>query len=38
MCITKVKPEIKKNIVSIVVPEFKGIDSLPLTLEQLQEL
>ena len=25
MCITKVKPEIRKNIVSIIVPEFKEI-------------
>ena len=28
MCITKVKREVKENIKSIVVPEFKGIDSL----------
>ena len=28
MCITKVKPEIRKNIKSIVVPEFDGIDNL----------
>jgi len=36
MCITKVKPEIKKNIVSIIVPEFKGIDNLPINIEQLK--
>jgi len=35
MCITKVKPEIKKNIVSIIVPEFKGIDNLPTDIQQL---
>lgn len=29
MCITYVKPEIKRNIKSIVVKEFKGIDHLP---------
>ena len=28
MCITKVKPEIRKNIKSIIVPEFDGIDNL----------
>jgi hypothetical protein len=37
MCITKVKQEIKKAIVSIVVPEFKGIDRLPNDLNQLKE-
>ncbi len=35
MCITKVVDDIKKDIVSIVVPEFKGIDQLPVDLEQL---
>lgn len=35
MCITKVKPDIKKNIVSIAVPEFRGIDHLPLNIEKL---
>jgi hypothetical protein len=35
MCITKVNPELKGKIVSIVVPEFKGIDSLPSCLDQL---
>lgn len=29
MCITKVVPQIKEKIVSIVVGEFKGIDDLP---------
>ena len=28
MCITNVKEEIKKNIKSIVVEEFKGIDKI----------
>lgn len=37
MCITKVKPEIKAKIVSIVVPEFKGIDTLPHVLEELRK-
>ena len=32
MCITNVSPEIKKNILSIVVPEFKGIDTLELQI------
>ncbi len=36
MCITKVKPEIKKNIISIVVREFQGIDHLPVNTEQLK--
>ncbi len=35
MCITKVSPEIKKKIVSIIVPEFKGIDTLKLDIERL---
>jgi len=35
MCITKVKPEIRNNIKSIVVPEFKGIDHLPLEYVRL---
>lgn len=34
-CITKVKPAIKEKILSIIVPEFKGIDHLPIELEQL---
>jgi len=38
MCITKVKPEIKKNIVSIIVPEFKGIDNLSTDIEKLKEV
>ncbi|MFD1178104.1 hypothetical protein ACFQ3W_17585 [Paenibacillus puldeungensis] len=29
MCITKVAPQIKEKIVSIVVGEFKGIEDLP---------
>lgn len=37
MCITNVRKEIKDTIVSIVVPEFKGIDDLPDDLEQLKE-
>lgn len=36
MCITKVNPEIKEKIVSIIVPEFKGIDSLNIDIERLQ--
>ena len=36
MCITKVNLEIRKTIVSIVVPEFKGIDHLPDSMEQLE--
>lgn len=35
MCITYVKPEVKENIKSIVVPEFAGIDALPLLLSDL---
>lgn len=35
MCITQVNPVIKEKIVSIVVPEFKGIDNLPANLERL---
>lgn len=38
MCITKVKPEIKEKILSIVVPEFKGIDNLPADIERLKEV
>lgn len=30
MCITKVQPVIKENILSIVVKEFDGIDDLPI--------
>jgi len=37
MCITKVEPEIKENIISIIVPEFKGIDNLPTDIEHLKE-
>lgn len=36
MCITKVDPIIKSKIVAIAVPEFKGIDGLPLDLEKLK--
>ena len=36
MCITKVNPEIKEKIVSIVVPEFKGIDTLDMDIERLR--
>lgn len=37
MCITKVSPEIKSKIQSIIVPEFRGIDHLPEDLEQLKK-
>ena len=37
MCITKVVPKIKENIVSIVVKEFKGIDDLPLNVAALTQ-
>lgn len=36
MCITKVNPNIKEKILSIVVPEFMGIDNLPTNIEQLK--
>jgi hypothetical protein len=35
-CITKVKPEIKERIVSIIVPEFKGIDHLSVDIGRLR--
>lgn len=35
MCITYMKPELKKRIRSIIVPEYAGIDSLPDELELL---
>lgn len=35
MCITKVNPTIKEKMRSIVVPEFKGIDHLPINIHQL---
>jgi len=35
MCITKVTPETKENIKSIVVPEFKGIDNLSTDINHL---
>jgi len=38
MCITHVNPEIKKQIVSLVVPEFKGIDNLPLSIKELKAI
>jgi hypothetical protein len=37
MCITNVCKDIKETIISIVVPEFKGIDHLPNDLNQLKE-
>ncbi|MHC1723099.1 MAG: hypothetical protein AB9836_07855 [Aminipila sp.] len=37
MCITKVNREIKRNILSIVVPEFKGIDNLPTDINRLKK-
>lgn len=36
MCISKVKPEIRESIVSIVVHEFQGIDNLPENIDQLK--
>lgn len=36
MCITKVQPKIKDRIVSIVIPEFKGIDKLPVDITNLK--
>lgn len=36
MCITKVSPQIKQKIKSIVVPEFKGIDHLPSEIDMLK--
>ena len=38
MCITKINPEVKEKILSIVVPEFKGIDNLPIDIKQLKEV
>ncbi|SEW44253.1 LNS2 domain-containing protein [[Clostridium] fimetarium] len=38
MCITKVNKEIKENILSIVVSEFKGIDNLPTDIERLKAI
>lgn len=38
MCITKVKPEIRKNIIAVAVPEFKGIDHLPTDIKILQKV
>ena len=35
MCINKVEPKIKEKIKSIVVAEFKGIDHLPVDLDEL---
>jgi hypothetical protein len=35
MCITNVDPLLKKEIHSIVVEEFKGIDQLPASVEEL---
>lgn len=37
MCITHVRPEIKSKIKSIVIKEFKGIDFLPSSIEDLAE-
>lgn len=36
MCITKVNQEIRKKILSIIVPEFKGIDNLPADIDSLK--
>ncbi len=38
MCIAKVSQDIKEKILSIVVPEFKGIDNLPTHIERLKEV
>jgi len=35
MCITKVAPELKRSIRSIVVKEHQGIDHLPVNLDEL---
>lgn len=35
-CITKVAPEIKEKIISIIVNEFKGIDDLPRNISKLK--
>lgn len=35
MCITYVKPEVKNKVKSIIVKEFQGIDTLPLSLSEL---
>ena len=35
LCITKVRTEIKENIKSIIVPEFKGISQLPTDINEL---
>nr|WP_319489920.1 hypothetical protein [uncultured Caproiciproducens sp.] len=37
MCITKVSPKIKENVVSIVIGEFKGIDDLPRNVVTLTQ-
>jgi hypothetical protein len=37
MCITKVSPQIKGKIISIVVSEFKGIDHLPRSVSALAQ-
>lgn len=34
-CISKVKPELKKKITSIIVPEFEGIGHLPTDIIKL---
>jgi hypothetical protein len=35
MCITKVRPELKEKIKSIIVPELNGIDNLPADIDLL---
>lgn len=37
MCITKVAPQIKEKIISIVVEEFKGIDNLPRNVSSFND-
>jgi hypothetical protein len=37
MCITRVDPQIKKKIVSIVVKEFAGIDDLPQNISAFNQ-
>lgn len=35
MCITKVKPDLRKKIKHIAIPEFKGIDMLSTNIKEL---
>lgn len=38
LCIKKVRPEIKENIKSIIIPEFKGISHLPTGINELMKI